>query len=262
MLAGRFIVFDVDWLLDASGVLAGGATVTEIPWAGFDQAWLAVAHGVAQSGLATVLLGTVTPDRVEPNVGREWVGAVHSLVLDCADEVRRQRTDARPEWRLQDTTQQISFGQWLRETIADRVDTSQCSPLIANCRTGRCRTWRCPCFIAAQSVMVAPHRRESPRPVGRASPTKSWRKSGDTITGTYPWKGCTTRLGAQFLGYVAGDDAVVAVEQADQTLVTLSIMLAAPGNSISGSWEVAFGTCAGADGPFDATWALTPNPTT
>jgi hypothetical protein len=33
--------------------------------------------------------------------------------------------------------------------------------------------------------------------------------------------------------------------------VTLSITLAAPGNSISGSWEVVFGTCAGANGPFD-----------
>jgi len=49
---------------------------------------------------------------------------------------------------------------------------------------------------------------------------------------------------------------VVAVEQTDHTLVTLSITLAASGNSISGSWEVAFGTCAGASGPFDATKAL------
>jgi hypothetical protein len=128
LLAGRCIVFDVDWLLDASSVLAGGATVTEIPWAGFDQAWLAVAHGVAQSGLPTLLLGTVTPDRVESNIGRKWVGTVHSLVLDCPDEVRRQRIDARPEWRLRDTTEQISFGRWLRETIPDRVDTSRCSP--------------------------------------------------------------------------------------------------------------------------------------
>lgn len=121
-------MFDVDWLLDASSVLAGGATVTEIPWEGFDQAWLAVAHGVAQSGLPTLLLGTVTPDRVKSNVGRKWVGALHSLVLDCPDEVRKQRIDARPEWRLRDTAEQISFGRWLRETITDRVDTSRCSP--------------------------------------------------------------------------------------------------------------------------------------
>jgi hypothetical protein len=128
LLAAKCVVFDVDWLLDAAGVLAGGATVTEIPWAGFDQAWLAVAHGVAQSGMATVLLGTLTPDRVESNVGRVWIGAVHALVLDCPDEVRRERIESRPAWRLRDTEQQISFGRWLRQTIPDRVDTSLCSP--------------------------------------------------------------------------------------------------------------------------------------
>lgn len=50
LLAGRCVVFDVDWLLDAAGVLASGASLAELPWAGFDQAWLAVAHGVAQGG--------------------------------------------------------------------------------------------------------------------------------------------------------------------------------------------------------------------
>jgi hypothetical protein len=128
LLAGRCIVFAADWLLDASGVLSGGATVTEIPLAGFDQAWLAVGHGVAQSGLPTVFLGTVTPDRVESNVGRKWIGAVHSLVLDCPDEVRQERIEARPERRLRDTREQIRFGRSLRETIPDRVDTSRCSP--------------------------------------------------------------------------------------------------------------------------------------
>jgi hypothetical protein len=127
LLTGKCVVFDVDWLLDAAGVLAGGVPVTEIPWTGFDQAWLAVAHGVAQSGLATVLLGTVTPDRVESNAGRVWIGSVHSLVLDRADEIRRERIAARPAWRLRDTEQQISFGRWSRETVVDRVDTSQCS---------------------------------------------------------------------------------------------------------------------------------------
>ena len=84
------------------------------------------------------------------------------------------------------------------------------------------------------------------------------RQHGATITGTYPWHGCTTKLGAQFFGYVVGDNAVVAVEQTDHTLLTLSLTLASSGNSISGSWQVDFGTCAGASGPFDATRVPTP----
>jgi hypothetical protein len=72
LLAGRCLVFDVDWLIDASSAISGATTVAEIPWDGFAQAWLAVSHGVAQSGLPTVLLGTLTPAGLEANVGRKY----------------------------------------------------------------------------------------------------------------------------------------------------------------------------------------------
>lgn len=127
-LAGTAVVFDVDWLLDAAGVLAGGAPLSELPWRGFDQAWLAVAHGVAQSGRPTVLCGTITPERVEANVGRPWIGPVHSLLLDCPDDVRRARIEARPGWRQHDPDQQIRFAQWLRASVPDHLDTSRGSP--------------------------------------------------------------------------------------------------------------------------------------
>jgi hypothetical protein len=128
LLAGRCLVFDVDWLIDASAALSGAATVADIPWDGFAQAWLAVSHGVAQSGLPTVLLGTLTPGDLEENVGRKWVGAVHGLLLDCPDEIRRQRIEARPPWRLRDVAEQIRWAQWLREAITEQIDTSRCSP--------------------------------------------------------------------------------------------------------------------------------------
>jgi len=137
LLSGTCVVFDADWLLDAAGALAGGAPLAKLPWDAFDQTWLAVAHGVAQSGLATVLLGTVTPDRVESNIGRRWIGTVHSLVLDCPDDIRRKRIEARPQWRLRDIDEQISFGHWLRNSIVNRVDTSQCSPEEASAEIAR-----------------------------------------------------------------------------------------------------------------------------
>jgi hypothetical protein len=128
LLAGRCVVFDVDWLLDAAGVLANGASLAELPWAGFDQAWLAVAHGVAQGGLPTVLLGPLTPTRLEGNAGRKWVGPVHTLVLDCPNETLRARIESRPGWRSRDVAEQVSFGSWLRENTTDQIDTSRCSP--------------------------------------------------------------------------------------------------------------------------------------
>jgi predicted kinase len=128
LLAGRCVVFDVDWLIDASTALSGAATVADIPWEGVAQAWLAVSHGVAQSGLPTVLLGTLTPGGLEDDVGRKWIGTIHGLLLDCPDEVRRQRIEARPRWRLRDVAEQVSWAQWLRENIAEQIDTSRCSP--------------------------------------------------------------------------------------------------------------------------------------
>jgi hypothetical protein len=127
LLARRCAVFDVDWLLDAAGALSGAETVAELPWPGFDQAWLSVAHGVAQSGLPTLLLGPLTPERLEHNSGRRWVGQIHSLNLDCPDDVRRRRIGDRPRWRMRDVVEQIAFARWLRENMPASVDTSTCS---------------------------------------------------------------------------------------------------------------------------------------
>lgn len=123
-LAGRCVTFDVDWLLDAAGALGGGRP---IEWPAFWQAWLAVAHGVAQSGMPTVLLGSIMPP-LDDIASRQWVGAIHYLLLDCTDELRRDRLESRPSWRARDIEKQASFATWLRSHVPDRVDTSDRTP--------------------------------------------------------------------------------------------------------------------------------------
>jgi len=75
-----------------------------------------------------MLLGTLTPQGLESDVGREWVGAIHGLLLDCPDDVRRRRIEARPSWRIRDVDEQIGWARWLRENITRQIDTSCCSP--------------------------------------------------------------------------------------------------------------------------------------
>ncbi|HTW99479.1 MAG TPA: hypothetical protein VMD59_11910 [Acidimicrobiales bacterium] len=75
-----------------------------------------------------MLLGPLDPEGLESNAGRRWVGAIHTLVLDCPGEVRRHRIEARPSWRSRDTSQQIAYGNWLKGRITERVDTSRCTP--------------------------------------------------------------------------------------------------------------------------------------
>ena len=124
-LAGRCVTFDADSLIDAAGALSGGRPIN---WTAFMDAWLAVAHGVAQSGLPTVLLGPFIPAHIQSAAGRRWVGDVRLLVLDCPDELRRDRINARPPWRSRDLDEQVQFGRWLRGNIPDLVDTNRGTP--------------------------------------------------------------------------------------------------------------------------------------
>lgn len=114
-LRGRCVVFDADFLMDTEGPLS-------------NSRWLAIAHCVAQSGLPTVLLGPFIPEHLESLQTRRWVADIHVMVLDCPDELRRARINARPPWRSRDIDQQVEFGRWFRRTFDDRVDTSSGTP--------------------------------------------------------------------------------------------------------------------------------------
>lgn len=127
-LAADCVTFDADILIDAAGELSGSQPIN---WSAFHAALLAVAHGVAQSGRATVLLAPVGPGTLESLPARRWIGDIRYLVLDCPDDVRRQRMAARPPWRSHDVEEQVSWGSWLRANVPDRVDTSQGTPADA-----------------------------------------------------------------------------------------------------------------------------------
>ena len=81
LLTGRCVTFDVDWLIDAARDLGKGPPVR---WPAFQEAWLAIAHGVAQAGMPTVLLGLFIPRHLEELSARRWVGATatfHCLIV-------------------------------------------------------------------------------------------------------------------------------------------------------------------------------------
>jgi hypothetical protein len=78
--------------------------------------------------MPTLLLGPLIPEHLEGLSARKWVGEIYFLLLDCPDEIRRDRLLARPPWRSRDIEAQITFGCWLRANIDARVDTSHGRP--------------------------------------------------------------------------------------------------------------------------------------
>lgn len=92
-LRGRCVTFDADLIHNAARELSGDGPIN---WPAFRAAWLAVAHGVAQSGLPTVLLGPFIPEHLAGLPARRWIADIHFLTLDCPDDLRRARISARP----------------------------------------------------------------------------------------------------------------------------------------------------------------------
>ncbi|GAB4055364.1 P-loop nucleotide/nucleoside kinase family protein [Catellatospora paridis] len=116
------VVFDVDWLIDPM------KTDGSVAWDAFRDAWLSVAHGIAQGRRSTVLLGPLMPEQLADLPSRRWIGPVHFAVLDCTDEQRRARLQARPSWREHAIGEHLAFAAHLRRTIGTVLHTGTDTP--------------------------------------------------------------------------------------------------------------------------------------
>ena len=119
------LVFDVDWLIDPIGRIRAPQPMD---WINFRAAWLAVAHGVAQAGRSTVLLGPFINEHLADLPERRWIGPIHFGLLDCEDELRRTRLLGRPAWRERKLDEQLEFATQLRRLIPTRFDTTHSDP--------------------------------------------------------------------------------------------------------------------------------------
>lgn len=128
VLRGECIVFDGDWLIDPFVGQPSVEDIHSIHWPSVQEAMLHIAHGLSQNGLPTLLLGSFMPQTLHTNRARRWVGDAHFLVLDCPDNERRLRLEARPPWRGRDIDAQLGFALWLRTNLSPVIDTSTTTP--------------------------------------------------------------------------------------------------------------------------------------
>ncbi len=86
------VILDIDWLLDPLSRLAGvDLAVHEPSWPAYRDAWLALAACLGGTGVPVILCGPLLPAELAPLPSRALVDQIHWIVLDCSDDVRRQR---------------------------------------------------------------------------------------------------------------------------------------------------------------------------
>lgn len=119
----EYAVFDMDWLIDPLKTSTGS-----VDWDAFRDAWLSVAHGLAQGRRSTVLLGPLLPEWVESLPSRRWIGPIRFAVLDCSDDQRRARLTQRPSWREHAIEEHLGFAAHMRRTISPVLDTTSNTP--------------------------------------------------------------------------------------------------------------------------------------
>ncbi|GAA3452819.1 AAA family ATPase [Dactylosporangium matsuzakiense] len=119
------LVFDADWLI---GPFERACEFGEVDWPALRDAWLSVAHGAAQSGRPTVLLAPFTREQLDVLAGRRWIRELYFAVLDCPDDVRTARLEARPRWRERAIDRHLAFAAHLRATVDPVVRTDDVSP--------------------------------------------------------------------------------------------------------------------------------------
>ena len=123
------IAFDIDWLTVPASNLAGkDVTVEQSTWPAYNALWLEILHAIATNGRQPVFFAPISPDDLARYGQPRWCRAMRWLLLDCADDVRRQRLRQRPEWTEPMITEALSDAASLRQTSALRIGTTTQAP--------------------------------------------------------------------------------------------------------------------------------------
>ncbi|NUW36357.1 hypothetical protein HTZ77_33850 [Nonomuraea sp. SMC257] len=117
--AGGLVVMDMDEILEEGALLGvpvaepGAAPV----WPAYDRLWGRIVAMVRRVGHPVLLLCPV-PDAEELEPGGRWDGPLRWALLDCPDDVRRRRLEARgcPKEEIEDAMADARQGRALIPT--------------------------------------------------------------------------------------------------------------------------------------------------
>ena len=128
-LETSFVTFDIDWLAETAGELAGTSIYFD-PAAGkpYLKLWFEVMNSVAKNGQIPLLFTPIDKRDVAEALGAR-AASVRWLLLDCTDEVREERLRRRENWTEERIREALEDGRLLRQEGIPRIDTGDKTPL-------------------------------------------------------------------------------------------------------------------------------------
>ncbi len=129
-----YLAFDIDWLGIVASNLAGKDIFFDpSTWEPYGALWFEVLHSVYRNERVPVFFTPGDPSDFERHGLPDWCGSAEWLLLDCEDDVRRERLWARAGWTEAMVEEAIEDARVLRGAVASRVDTGRHSPAqVAN----------------------------------------------------------------------------------------------------------------------------------
>lgn len=128
-LHSRFLALDLDWFLDAASTLAGKEIrFAPTTWPAYHTLWVEILAAIDRNHRETILFAPISPQDITQYGQPYWCTRIEWLLLDCDDEVRRQRLSQRPDWTTQMIEEALHDARELRQSIEKRIDTGRHTP--------------------------------------------------------------------------------------------------------------------------------------
>jgi hypothetical protein len=131
------LIFDLDWLTASVSALVGQPIVAARHlWPHYNRLWLAIARMIARNRRPVVLFTPWDRGDLAALPAIDWADTIAWCLLDCDDETRVARLQAR-RWTRDMIDEAVADGRALRGQIDFVVDTSRTMPGEAAARVYR-----------------------------------------------------------------------------------------------------------------------------
>ncbi len=127
-LRSPYLAFDIDWLARSASDLSGrDIFLDRSTWRPYAALWFDVLHAVYRNGRVPVFFTPNDPSDFATFGLPQWCSSVEWLLLDCPDDVRRERLARRGRWTDEMVAEAVEDARRLREVVERRVDTARLS---------------------------------------------------------------------------------------------------------------------------------------